>query len=341
MNKTQYNLQFEKLSNALQLGDLVGPPEALSGGLLNKMFAVQTTQNKYAVKAINPQIMLRPEAMQNYINSERIANITAKSIPAVPAKIFNGKSMQEIDGQFYLVFDWIDGKSLKQNEIEIEQCEKIGAILANIHKADFSELGLVDDYSSEEKLTDWNFYLQKGDKGKAIWAGLLRENIDNLYDWNNKLIASAKLLATNTVISHGDLDPKNIMWNNDNPFIIDWEAAGFINPMHDLLETAIYWSKDEAENIDKAKFMAFINAYKNKYDTLKADWKAVLKKGFSGKLGWLEYSLKRSLCIECTDEAEQQMGTEHVIGTINALRQYSNTITVIEEWLIYNINYAN
>jgi hypothetical protein len=36
----------------------------------------------------------------------------------------------------------------------------------------------------------------------------------------------------------------------------------------------------------------------------------ILTNGYLGKLDWLEYSLKRSLWIECTDENEQQSGTE-------------------------------
>lgn len=135
------------------------------------------------------------------------------------------------------------------------------------------------------------------------------ENIDDLYSWSVQLNKAAKLLALDMVISHGDLDPKNVMWSKDNPIIIDWEAAGFVNPMYDLIEAAIYWSENETEIIDKDKFMAFIDGYKKKHGTLKADWRTVLIKGFSGKIGWLEYSLKRSLWIECTDEAEQQMGS--------------------------------
>ena len=59
----------------------------------------------------------------------------------------------------------------------------------------------------------------------------------------------------------------------------------------------------------------------------------VLENGFLGKLGWLEYSLKRSLWIECTDEEEQQMGTAQVTGTINAIRRYSDMISELEKWL--------
>lgn len=116
MSDAKYNLQFEKLCSILKLGELLGVPEAISGGLLHRMYALETTKGKFAVKALNPQIMLRPTAMQNYINSERIAGIAAKNIPALPAKKFDGSFMQKLDNQFYLVFDWVEVRSLRPDK---------------------------------------------------------------------------------------------------------------------------------------------------------------------------------------------------------------------------------
>ena len=125
MSDIQYNLQLEKLCKILKLGEIITVPKEIVGGLLHKMYAVETTQGKYAVKALNPQIMLRPSARQHFINSERIVNIALKSIPALSAEKFNGTFMQEIDKQFYIVFDWVDGRSLKSNEINIIQFLKM------------------------------------------------------------------------------------------------------------------------------------------------------------------------------------------------------------------------
>lgn len=80
MNDTQYNLNFEKLCNELQLGELISSPKPISGGLLHRMYAIETTQANYAVKALNPQIMIRPAAVQNYINSEKIADVANLNI---------------------------------------------------------------------------------------------------------------------------------------------------------------------------------------------------------------------------------------------------------------------
>ena len=89
MHDLQYNLQFEKLCNILKLGEIIGKPKAITGGLLHRMYAIETTQGKYAIKALNPQIMSRSVAMQNFINSERIANFALNTISAIPAKNFN------------------------------------------------------------------------------------------------------------------------------------------------------------------------------------------------------------------------------------------------------------
>ena len=333
MSDIQYNLQFEKLCSVLELGEIVSVPKPISGGLLHKMYAIETTQGKYAIKALNPQIMLRPTAMQHFITSEQVVNIASNNIPALPAKRFNDIFMQEIDKQFYLVFDWVEGKSLKANEINIVHCEKIGAILADIHMTDFSKHGIINDWSDNAEITDWNYYLQKGQENNAVWVPLLLEIIDKLYQWNDKANKSANQLAGNMAISHRDLDAKNVMWNEDNPIIIDWESAGYTNPMQELTETAIYWSENEIGTIDKERFFAFIAGYKKRYGKLQANWTMVLENGFLGKLGWLEYSLKRSLWIECTEAEEQQLGTEQVIATIKAIRGYADMIPKLEKWL--------
>ncbi|MGZ9583739.1 phosphotransferase [Paenibacillus marinisediminis] len=328
----QYNLQFEKLCSTLKLGEIINVPEVISGGLLHRMFAIETTEGKYAVKALNPQIMARPTALNNYIRSETIVNIASNSVPAQPAKIIDGKSIQIIDTQYYLVFDWIEGYSLKSYEINITHCKKMGSILAQIHKTDFSQIEN-NTYLEHTKETDWNFYLSKGKEVNSVWESLLDETINQLYAWSNKAHRSSRMLASEMVISHGDLEPKNVMWTQESPILIDWESAGYNNPKHDLIETAIYWSLNELGSIDKERFFAFVGGYQKSFGIIEADWRMVLEHGYLGKLDWLEYSLKRSLGIECADENEQEMGTNQVIGTINALRQYEDMILELETWL--------
>lgn len=329
----QYNLQFEKLCTTLKLGEVLQQPEQLSGGLLHRMFSIETTQGKYAIKALNPQIMARPTAFNNFVNSEKIANLAARSLPAQPALSIDGHFIHCIDQQFYLIFDWIDGQSLKSSEINHMHCIKMGTLVANIHLIDSSSLEWETNHSDHVNETDWRFYVKKGQDNNAIWVEQLNEQMENLLTWSYKAKTSSDILASDQVLSHRDLDPKNVLWNQDKPTIIDWECAGFVNPMHDLIETAIYWSTNESGQIEKEKFLAFISGYQQQRSGLQADWTAILELGYLGKLDWLEYSLKRSLWIECSDEKEQQMGTEQVLATLSSLQLYANTISELEGWL--------
>ena len=296
------NHLFNKICDESKLGEIIGVPVSVSGGLLHKMYAIETDKGKYAVKILNPQIMLRPDAMMNYINSERVANLVSKKVPAVPAKIIYGNFIQTIDSQFYIVFDWIESIPLNSSVINSSHSEKMGSILADIHSTDFSELHLKKDLATHEQSVNWKYYIQQGQKSNAEWVESLIEIVDKLYEWSALAYKANRVLSTNLVISHRDLDPKNVLWNKDNPVIIDWEAAGYVNPMHELIETAIYWS-------------------------------TVLENGFSGKLGWLEYNLKRSLWIECTDGEEQKMGTTEVVGTIKEIKYYAEIISKLVNWL--------
>jgi len=101
--------QIEKLCRTLNLGEVVGAPRSISGGFLHKMYGVETNKGKYAIKNLNPNIMVRPKAMMNFIHSEQVANLSSAYVPSLPAKIFNGSSIQKIDNLFFLVFDWVEG----------------------------------------------------------------------------------------------------------------------------------------------------------------------------------------------------------------------------------------
>ena len=66
MSDIQYNLQLEKLCNHLLLGEIVGVTEAISGGFLHRMYAIETTKGKYAIKALNPKVTGTINAIKRY-----------------------------------------------------------------------------------------------------------------------------------------------------------------------------------------------------------------------------------------------------------------------------------
>lgn len=70
------------------LGTIISPIESVPGGYLHRMYKVTTDRGIYAVKHLNPEIMSRPDALDNF---ER-----AESIEYIPAIVVNENKMQNV-----------------------------------------------------------------------------------------------------------------------------------------------------------------------------------------------------------------------------------------------------
>lgn len=334
---TNYKLNFEKLCATYKLGSLRSTPEPISGGFLHRMYRMTTDQAEYAVKALNPQIMLRETAMNNIITAEKAAELArSRGINSLPALMHGGSCMHEVDGQYYLLFPWVQGRTIPAGAAGLEHCIAMGEVLAAIHTTDFTSLHeeARKEDAAEILQTDWAGYALKGEAMDLPWSGPLRNSLDKLYRYEGLVNASAQVLHGNRIISHRDLDPKNVLWeDNAQPVIIDWEAAGWINPAQELIEVALYWSDFESGHIRKEAFCALIRAYRKHGGETRDPWTEVLNSGFQGKLGWLDYSIRRSLGLEGPDEGERELGTSQVLHTLQALNDYDEFIPLCMEWL--------
>lgn len=299
------------------LGKLINKPVRVMGGLLNRMYKVNTSTGIYAIKHLNPEVMKRKNAKENHILAERIANIAKNnSINCLPAKVLNGNTLQEIQGNYFFIFDWFDGKAIEENEITMEHIIKVSTLLAKLHNIDFGEIKDECNLGNEISEVNWDFYISKL-KNEEI-KQLLIDKKEYLTDLDKKATGARKEILKNLVVSHRDLDLPNILWDiNKIPTIIDWESSGVVNPCEELLETAWDWSGGQ-NYFDLEKFKCFINTYKSNGGDLKDLNKAVYS-NFKNKSGWLEYNLKRVCKLECIDEEEQKLGEKEVIRVISEI----------------------
>lgn len=270
--------KLESLCKIYCLGEISIRPIVIEGGLLHKMFKVVTTKGIYGIKILNPTIMKRHGVINNMINSERISRRFAQHVPVVAAKEIEDKNLLFLDDYYYMVFDWIEGKSIFPPNITVEHCMKIGDVLGRIHQLNISIQG-IEKNTEKKELYQWKYYLKKGIGFNSQWYELYAKEVDSIVDWNKKLMEAFTVLSENLVISHRDLDPKNVLWNDGKPHIIDWEAAGYVNQYQELIEVINYWTNDGNGNIDRDKFIALLNAY-TKYVNLKnIEWDMILTGG--------------------------------------------------------------
>jgi thiamine kinase-like enzyme len=319
---------IKKVINHLELGALIGEPEQVFGGLLHKMYKVGTSRGVYAVKALNPIIMKRELAISNTIFSEKVAKIALDNkVPAVVSHKKDG-CIHDIDGSYFMVFDWVEAKNITQAEVTMYHCKSIGKMLAQIHSIDFAQIDEETNCVPKSYLVNWQEYCGLGTE-LSIRIERYRANLEK---WTSLINQSILKVCTNQVISHRDMDYKNVLWDeNGSPFVIDWESAGYINPLAELIDVALAWSGMSEGNPDEEKFKAVISSYLKNGGAIDGDIKAVLDYGYIGKLEWLEYSIKRAIGIESSDKAEQELGREQANGTLKAILDYEQMIPVIED----------
>ena len=310
---------FNKLVLNLNLGKLIEEPSRVSGGLTHKMYKIVTDKNKYIVKLLNPNIMKRPTALGNFEKADKFEIMFQENnIEAIYSLEFNGKKMQLQDGQYFYVYNWYDGKSLKDNEIKKINCEKIGKQLAEIHNITLKE----ENWKEDTKNIDWKYYIDLAKEKESSIYDMLYDKIDLLNESMKKGNEIVNQLPNYTAVCHNDLDSKNVLWIEDNYKIIDLECLGYSNPYLELFTLALCWSGYESCNINFDLFKTFMDSY-FKYSKLSKNinWE-VLYYANNGRLEWLEYNIKRALMLETDSEEEQQLGINEVRETIEHVVYY-------------------
>lgn len=311
---TNINNFFDSVTEKLKLGKVIEKPVQVTGGFMHRMFKIVTERGKYIIKLLNPNIMKRFDTIGNYKIADDIEEILKQNnIPAVYAIEFYGDKMQKLNGQYYYVFDWYDGKSLIDSEIKSIHCEKIGKILAEIHNIDKKS----EPFNRSEININWMKYIQLAQEMNSPIYDILKINIDlfnKSMEMGNRAIKKMPPLKS---ICHNDMDSKNVLWIGEEFKLIDLECLGYSNPYLELFELALCWSGYETCNINFDLFNKFLKAYfENTNLDTNIDWEVMYYSNF-GRLEWLEYNVKRALLIECDNKEEQKLGINEVFATVN------------------------
>ncbi|GHO45669.1 phosphotransferase enzyme family protein [Ktedonospora formicarum] len=328
----------QKLCNAYHLGDSLVPPRAVKGGLLHKMWQLETTQGRYAVKQLNPAIMLKPGIEHAYRASERIASeMRRRDIPAIAALERAGDPLYQDDDGSFLIYPWREGRMLSTNSAEPEQARQIGAILASMHAA---ALRLPEDQEEEwEHFSDdtWDKLTFHAASRDLSWAYSARAAMPRLIAWSHLYEEAGPTLLQRQVVSHRDLDQKNVLWHvSGTPFLLDWEAAGSINPTLELVGVALCWSGLVAGEVRKESFDAVLEGYHRTGGVLHEDSEIALH-GFLGTwLGWLLFNMRRSLGESVESEDARLLGEREVGSTLKLLHAFNTQMptwaSLIDAW---------
>lgn len=320
---------FEKITETLHLGILTATPTRVTGGLMHRMYKLETTTGTYAVKLLNPTIMKRPDAPGNFQRAEKLESVLVQNnIPCVPALEIDGAKMHCIDGQYLYVFHWIKGKSILWEKLTKEHCETAGALLAKVHKIEQSYVPAEID----EIHVDWDRYIAQASENCPEIATELAKHRDLFYSSQDQFNQALQNIPSITTICNGDMDCKNVLWVDGQPLMIDLECLDYGNPTWEMFRLALDWSGDVLCKINFEHLKAFLIAYRQEFnkrnDTTNSATPDVILSdlyglGF-GWLDWLDYNIKRALMLECSDEKERRLGIEQVLSTIPRIVYYDS-----------------
>lgn len=325
--------KFQELCSMLGLGSLDSGPVQVFGGLLHRMFRVGTTQGQYAVKRMNPEIMGRPGVYDNFRRSERIAQAAYQAgIPAVCAIRLDGEFMHAIDGDVFMVFEWVEGVSLPPVAASPEQCRRIGSLVARIHRIDMNPETKETSYAFSP--VPWESLAAQGAAKGVSWSKEIAAAVPDLEQWTMRCNEAIAALQGRFVASHRDMDQKNVLWRDERtPQVIDWEAAGYANPAMDLVDLALNWGGLASGQVERESFEAVIQGYLGSGGSISETWEDAVYANFAGRLEWLEYNMKRSIGIVASDEEERQLGIRETEATLAALRLMADQAGTWCSWL--------
>ncbi len=324
--------QVARLCTLFSLGEPL-QPQVVQGGLLHRIWRLQTSRGTFAVKQLNPAIMRKPDIRDAYRLTERIAaTMAAHGVSAAVALKGegNGGTVQEISEDTFIVYNWVDGETLSIKAVVPERTRLIGTILARMHSLpqQFSDLTPLhwEPFSEDE----WDMLTFQAADRDIPWAQQVRNALPLLNEWNRLYTEANAILSQTSVVSHRDLDQKNVLWRDaTSPVVIDWEAAGLTNPTMDVVGAALSWSGQSVQPPQEDSFHALLEGYVSEGGVIH-DPGIVAMYGVIGNwLGWLLFNMHRSLGESVNTEDERLLGIRETTSTLSTLRALA---TNAEKW---------
>ena len=307
----------------------------VTGGLQHRLLRVETDSQNFALKILAPRAVSTCEKRAQIERGESLAQIAAQNgIPALCAlPNSRGEFLSQIGENWVALYPWKDGETLPPTAAAPEKCEQMGAFLGRLHalKVRFSEQKAPFPEAFENGHFESIF--ERAQSQNQAWAPRLEAVLAPL-ERANALAMGAQLdLRENWVIGHLDFDQKNVLWDGENPTILDWEAAKAIHPALETLGAALSWAGQSAGDAQFESFAAFLNAYLAENALQKLD----LERAVDGVLGkwliWLEFNLARLLEPQIAGTPEAKIAFDAAFHALDATLKLQNDGEKYRNWL--------
>ncbi|RBQ17239.1 aminoglycoside phosphotransferase [Spongiactinospora rosea] len=228
------------------LGAPVGPMIRVNGGFANRMYRLDTDQGSFAVKELNLLDRRRPYRAEEVFRFERAA--FAAGVP-MPEPISAGHGT--------LVHRWVEGEKVPEAPVPAAYAFEVGEILARVHALDVAWTRVPIE---EPVSRDWPELAARAAATGQPWAGELASRVETF-------LAIAHFVDTcerpgPVVLTHGDVQPWNLLARQGRPVVLDWELSGMLDLSGELGSTALSLAKGPGfDDIEPAVFRSVLDGY--------------------------------------------------------------------------------
>lgn len=282
------------LAQSYQLGRILKTPEPVTGGRSHKIWKLKTEKGSFAVKGL---LMNNTDStrLAELRETERLAyRLNQQQFPALAALQYNQEPIFTLGCDHYVIYPWLEGYHILPAQVNPQHAYGIGSALSKLHQFPTGNSKLANFAYTVLLAQEWHTLADKLASHHLPYVALLAANLDTLIKLDAQGNSSFAKLQQNQVISHGDLDPYNVLWFDEQSLcVIDWELASLSYPVIDFVATLLYWSL-AGLRIKTDCVQGFISGYQ-----LSERFKGLIEPAVYVVLGhwlkWLEFNLRRAI----------------------------------------------
>ena len=303
------------------------------GGWSNRVLRLATSRGVYAVKQLRnawgePRWREWLAEGWRLEQAARAAGLVVPSPVPVPATGECVALVDRRDGAGVVpvrLHEWVDGDPVPPEPVPTGIARELGRVLATLHGLALAPLQ-PELYEGEVRRTTadvWPRLVQRARTARAPWADALAAS----EPFARRATALLDRGAAPRVLSHGDLDQKNLLVSGRTLVVLDWDVVVPVVPAHDLAGAALAMASWREPHVARAVVDGYAQVTGQRVGLTPTDLGASL----AARLGWIRFTVDRFV-----DSAGSSGASHHDPDVPSLLDELARRVEVAENldaWL--------
>jgi Ser/Thr protein kinase RdoA (MazF antagonist) len=327
-------------SGVLRAFTLPGRPldmTPVAGAWSNRMFLLRTDRGNYAVKELrNPWA---DPGWREWLDAawdfEQLAYRTGVAMPRPIPNPANGQCLAWVDTQHgetqvsVRVHEWIPATSPGPGPVDAAVAAWAGRAMAALHALDVRPaVREIFPVTSTNTADQWPRLSEEVRVADLPWADLVPAAASAVVTVA-ALAHEAGDRFSEEVMTHGDIDQKNVLLTPSTPLLCDWDVAAPLLPRRELADVAMSLADWERPDIARAVIAAYRNAGGDDTQVSAQD----LGQSLMIHLDWIAFNVNRATGTRAATAAEVVASQSLVTDLLTRLPRHVDTAIRVTTWL--------